>query len=158
MKDYMATTKKLSTEFKATCHEKGLQLLEFQASIGLAAAILEALIDAISTHQRLEVIDTYHLERFYSYLIDFSANCAKDIRDNNFVRHFASRRFRGGVERLSLAMQYELLLFFSGFDTSFQALIRSDRKNLQSFAAHTTNFIDDPEGRQFWEKQFGTDV
>jgi len=160
MKKYCQQVTNLAKDFDKWCNETQLRAPEFQASLGLSSEKLSALIETMEKNPNLvqQIIDTYHLERFYSYLLDFQASCQKDIRANKFVRHFISRRLRGGVERLSLAMQYEMLLFFNTFDSLFEGKIRSDPKFKKKFRVHTIDFIKDEEGHNLWRDKFGTDV
>lgn len=160
MKAYQRKVKSVLSDFEQWCEEHNLKVPEFKASISLVNAKLEAIISTVEDNPGIltQVIDTFHLERFYSYVLDFHTTCMKDLKAGKFVRHFMSRRLRGGMERLSLSMQYELVLFFNTIDSLFGGIIRNDPKNKKKFREHTVDFIKDQPGQEMWCNKYGVDV
>jgi hypothetical protein len=118
MKSYLEKIQSVEKDFDGWCKEANEALPEFRASIGLVKEKLIAIIETVSQSPDsiLQIIDTYHLERFYSYVLDFHSSMIKNVTAGAFNRHFTNRRLRGGLERLSLSMQYEMFVFFSALD------------------------------------------
>jgi hypothetical protein len=98
----------LLTEFE---EEYNVGIKEFETNLGLLRAKAQHVIDFIDVKEICQVIDTHHLERFYTSIIDFHDMLLRGKSRDNLDRHFRSHRLRGSLERLSLSMQYEFGLF-----------------------------------------------
>jgi hypothetical protein len=124
MKTYLEKVQSVEKDFEGWCTEAKESLPEFRASLGLVKDKLQAIIENLlqSPNVVFQIIDTYHLERFFSFVLDFHSSMIKNVRANVFNRHFTNRRLRGGIERLSLSMQYEMFVFFSAIDGTHRIL------------------------------------
>jgi hypothetical protein len=131
---------------------------EFESSLRLIELKLGVVKEIIEKQAPAQVIDTYHLERFYSYASSFHDALVQAESKGRLARYFESSRLSASMEKLTLSMQYELNLFFDAIDDLYGGTVKNNPKNKQILAQRTYGCIQDKDGAVMWRDKFGIDV
>lgn len=157
MDKYIRKLNIVSEDFSTFYQSENIyNLVDFKTSLLLLETkvkfLKDYLVNNISDNLKT-IIDTYHLERFFGYLLDFHTSIVLSYQRKNFGRHFSSSKLKAPFERLSYGMQYELNLFFSvvnvisGGSLSFNPCT--------SLRIYTIDLINGKEYQDFWKHTFG---
>jgi hypothetical protein len=130
---------------------------EFESSLRLIEFKLGVVKEIIEKQAPAQVIDTYHLERFYSYASSFHDALVQAESKGRLARYFESSRLSASMEKLTLSMQYELNLFFDAVDDLYSGTVKNNPKNKQVLAQRTYGCIQDKDGAVMWRDKFGID-
>lgn len=157
MDKYISKLNIISEDFTSFYQSENLNnLVDFKTSLLLLDAKLKFLKDYLInnlSNNLTTILDTYHLERFFGYLLDFHTNIILSHQRNHFQRHFSSSKLKSPYERLSYAMQYELNLFFSVVNVlSGGSLSFNPCTSLKVF---TIDVISGREYQDFWKHTYG---
>lgn len=127
------------------------------SSLKVGFSLLEKKLEAILDICRAKIndipciIDTHHLDRFFSYLLDFHTGIIKVCQEKRFARSMSSFKLRGVYEKIYLSMHYELNLFFGSLDT----VVSGALKDIKSLRAYTIDMIEGEDAKNFWRLSFG---
>lgn len=133
---------------------------EMKAPLSLLQKKMEVVVLSVSSPQRqnsiLHVLDTYHLERFYSYLLDFHSTLLKGFPEGVDPEQFSvTHRTKGVIKKLLISMHYELAIFFAMLDYSLGERMQLSLDHSAEFRAFSVDLISDPAAKTFWEQKFG---
>lgn len=143
-------------KFGTESQVEGIQ--EFLLNLDLMQIKLKAIRDLVSTDTPLNyIVEMYHLDRFYNYISDFHDAFIQGIATNSLLRMFNSTRLRASFERLALACQYELVLFFQLVDEMYAGALRTLSSYQQTAREFFAQFLQDPQGQDLWSKRAGND-
>lgn len=131
---------------------------EFDISLKLIEFKLSMIKEVLEKQGPPQVIDTYHLERFFSYASNFHDALVQAHSKGRLLRYFESPRLSASLEKLTLSMHYELNLFFDYIDEMFGGSIKSNPKNKQTLIQFTFGYIQDKDAQAMWRDKFGLDV
>lgn len=131
-----------------------LPCLEFCTS--LLACMVKSL-DAANPETLPKLIDTYHMDRCHTFVVDLHSIVKHEIDRNKLERFFTTNKLHGTLQRLYLSMEQELYLAFSTIDTLLNGTITRDPiyqiqfKNLTDgwFIKHAL------PGTEWWRTHFG---
>lgn len=131
-----------------------LPCLEFCTS--LLACMVKSL-DAANPETLPKLIDTYHMDRCHTFVVDLHSIVKHEIDQNKLERFFTTNKLHGTLQRLYLSMEQELFLAFSTIDALLNGTITRDPiyqtqfKNLTDgwFIKHAL------PGTEWWRTHFG---
>jgi serine/threonine protein kinase len=133
---------------------------EMKAPLYLLQKKMEVIVLSVSNPARqssiLHVLDTYHLERFYSYLLDFHSTLLKGFPESVNPEQFSvTHRTKGVIKKLIISMHYELAIFFAMLDFSLGERMQLSVEHSTEFRQFSVDLISDPAAKTFWEQKFG---
>lgn len=153
MRKCLSKLKLVNTDICAIIERENLQSHGWKVGLNFLINKLSAMVLAVeSRFENLSsIIDSHHLDRFFSYLLDFHTSVIKTCGEKRFVRSMTSFKLRSVYERMYLSMHYELNLFFTTLDILMPGVFRQDN----TMRTCTTELILGEDAKNFWRLTFG---